>query len=55
MAAEPTIGAAALDFMAASGGGVIVGIALSATAVGPLAAAFTDGAGLEALFAEYIC
>lgn len=55
MAAVLTIGAAGFAFMAASGGGVVMGIALGARAAGQIAAALSGGAGLEALVAVYIC
>jgi hypothetical protein len=54
-AAIYTIGAAVFAGLAATGGGIILGVAISARAAGAFAAALTGGAGLEALIATYFC
>lgn len=55
MAAVLAIGAAGFAFLAASGGGIVFGVMLSARVAGQFAALLAGGSGVEALVAQFIC
>lgn len=55
LAAVYTIGAAGLAFLAASGGGVILGVFLTASQLARISAALAGAGGVSALVSEFIC
>lgn len=55
MAAVLAIGAAGFAFLAATGGGPVMGFFVGARAAGQISAALAGGGGVSALVSQYIC